>query len=103
MHYGCHHRLLLSLDVIQLCVDEYLPTGGVHKGSMLTGVGIVHGRPCMLVVNDSTVKGGTYYPVTVKKHLRAQKVTHTLMRLHMASSRNEQSGCILLLVNMCNN
>src|SRR4029077_20822134 len=39
-----------------------------------TGVGRVSGRECAIVVNDATVKGGTYYPITVKKHLRAQEV-----------------------------
>jgi 3-methylcrotonyl-CoA carboxylase beta subunit len=41
---------------------------------IITGVGQVSGRPCMIVANDATVKGGTYYPVTVKKHLRAQEI-----------------------------
>jgi 3-methylcrotonyl-CoA carboxylase beta subunit len=41
---------------------------------MITGVGRVSGRECVVVVNDATVKGGTYYPITVKKHLRAQEI-----------------------------
>ncbi|MQA96720.1 MAG: methylcrotonoyl-CoA carboxylase [Streptosporangiales bacterium] len=41
---------------------------------IITGVGRVEGRECVVVVNDATVKGGTYYPITVKKHLRAQEV-----------------------------
>jgi 3-methylcrotonyl-CoA carboxylase beta subunit len=41
---------------------------------LITGIGRVSGRECMIVANDATVKGGTYYPVTVKKHLRAQEV-----------------------------
>jgi 3-methylcrotonyl-CoA carboxylase beta subunit len=41
---------------------------------IITGVGLVSGRRCVIVVNDATVKGGTYYPMTVKKHLRAQEV-----------------------------
>lgn len=41
---------------------------------IVTGIGCVSGRECMLVVNDATVKGGTYYPLTVKKHLRAQQI-----------------------------
>ena len=40
-------------------------------GSIITGIGRVSGRECMIVANDATVKGGTYYPITVKKHLRA--------------------------------
>ncbi len=42
--------------------------------SIITGVGRVSGRQCMIVCNDATVKGGTYYPITVKKHLRAQEI-----------------------------
>jgi 3-methylcrotonyl-CoA carboxylase beta subunit/propionyl-CoA carboxylase len=41
---------------------------------IVTGIGAVAGRECMIVANDATVKGGTYYPMTVKKHLRAQQV-----------------------------
>ncbi|XP_010530770.1 PREDICTED: methylcrotonoyl-CoA carboxylase beta chain, mitochondrial [Tarenaya hassleriana] len=49
--------------------EEPLPSGGI-----ITGIGPVHGRLCMFVANDSTVKGGTYYPITIKKHLRAQEI-----------------------------
>ncbi len=48
--------------------------GAVHGASIITGVGRVSGRECVIVCNDATIKGGTYYPVTVKKHLRAQEV-----------------------------
>src|SRR6201999_572504 len=49
--------------------------GGDAPGAgMITGVGRVCGRECVIVANDATVKGGTYYPLTVKKHLRAQQV-----------------------------
>src|SRR5947199_8164738 len=41
---------------------------------MITGIGRIAGRECVVVVNDATVKGGTYFPVTVKKHLRAQEI-----------------------------
>ncbi|MGH3593836.1 MAG: carboxyl transferase domain-containing protein, partial [Pseudonocardiaceae bacterium] len=41
---------------------------------IITGIGRVAGRECVIVANDATVKGGTYYPITVKKHLRAQEV-----------------------------
>ena len=41
---------------------------------MITGIGVVEGVECVIVANDATVKGGTYYPLTVKKHLRAQEV-----------------------------
>lgn len=53
--------------------DDDVPAGGI-----VTGVGVVHGRPCMVVANDHTVKGGTYYPITVKKHLRAQEIAQQL-------------------------
>ncbi len=46
----------------------------VPAAGIITGVGRVSGRECMIVANDATVKGGTYYPITVKKHLRAQEV-----------------------------
>jgi 3-methylcrotonyl-CoA carboxylase beta subunit len=49
--------------------DDAVPSAGI-----VTGVGRVSGRECVVVANDATVKGGTYYPVTVKKHLRAQEV-----------------------------
>jgi 3-methylcrotonyl-CoA carboxylase beta subunit len=52
---------------------------GLYKGEapgagLVTGIGRVSGRDCMIVCNDATVKGGTYYPMTVKKHLRAQEI-----------------------------
>ncbi len=46
----------------------------VPSASIVTGIGRVAGRDCVIVANDATVKGGTYYPITVKKHLRAQEV-----------------------------
>ncbi|GAA3819351.1 carboxyl transferase domain-containing protein [Nocardioides panacisoli] len=46
----------------------------VPSAGVVAGIGTVHGRPCMVVANDATVKGGTYYPITVKKHLRAQTI-----------------------------
>ncbi len=46
----------------------------IHGAGMITGIGRVSGRECMVVCNDATIKGGTYYPVTVKKHLRAQEI-----------------------------
>ncbi|MBZ3878882.1 Methylcrotonoyl-CoA carboxylase beta chain, mitochondrial [Sciurus carolinensis] len=53
----------------QLYGNEEVPAGGI-----ITGIGRVSGVECMIVANDATVKGGTYYPVTVKKHLRAQEI-----------------------------
>jgi len=49
--------------------DNDVPSAGV-----IAGIGQVHGVQCMIIANDATVKGGTYYPVTVKKHLRAQEI-----------------------------
>ena len=46
----------------------------VPGAGMIAGIGRVSGRQCMIVANDATVKGGTYYPLTVKKHLRAQEI-----------------------------
>ncbi|MBV8509422.1 MAG: methylcrotonoyl-CoA carboxylase, partial [Xanthobacteraceae bacterium] len=46
----------------------------IHGAGMITGIGRVEGRECMVVCNDSTIKGGTYFPMTVKKHLRAQEI-----------------------------
>jgi acetyl-CoA carboxylase carboxyltransferase component len=49
--------------------DGQAPSAGI-----VTGIGVVEGRECVIVANDATVKGGTYFPLTVKKHLRAQEV-----------------------------
>jgi 3-methylcrotonyl-CoA carboxylase beta subunit len=49
--------------------DDYLPAAG-----LITGIGRVSNQECMIVINDATVKGGTYYPLTIKKHLRAQEI-----------------------------
>ena len=61
------------LEVGQLAAlgmyDSEAPSAGV-----ITGIGRVNGIECMIVANDATVKGGTYYPMTVKKHLRAQEI-----------------------------
>jgi 3-methylcrotonyl-CoA carboxylase beta subunit len=46
----------------------------INAAGIITGVGRISGRECVIVCNDSTIKGGTYYPMTVKKHLRAQEV-----------------------------
>jgi 3-methylcrotonyl-CoA carboxylase beta subunit len=48
--------------------------GDVPSAGIITGIGRVSGRECVVVCNDATVKGGTYYPLTVKKHLRAQQI-----------------------------
>ena len=49
--------------------DDKAPGAGI-----VTGIGLVHGREVMLIANDATVKGGTYFPMTVKKHVRAQEI-----------------------------
>jgi acetyl-CoA carboxylase carboxyltransferase component len=49
--------------------DDDVPSAGI-----VTGIGVVSGHECVIVANDATVKGGTYYPLTVKKHLRAQEI-----------------------------
>jgi acetyl-CoA carboxylase carboxyltransferase component len=48
--------------------------GQAPSAGIVTGIGVVEGRECVIVANDATVKGGTYFPLTVKKHLRAQEV-----------------------------
>src|SRR5437764_13300186 len=49
--------------------DDEAPAAG-----MITGIGRIQGRECLIIANDATVKGGTYFPMTVKKHLRAQEI-----------------------------
>ncbi|HVY98338.1 MAG TPA: carboxyl transferase domain-containing protein [Dongiaceae bacterium] len=46
----------------------------IHAAGIITGIGRIEGHECVIVCNDSTIKGGTYYPMTVKKHLRAQEI-----------------------------
>ena len=46
----------------------------IPGAGMITGIGRIAGRECVIVVNDATVKGGSYHPLTVKKHLRAQEI-----------------------------
>src|SRR6516225_7652002 len=48
--------------------------GDVHGAGLITGIGLIQGREAMVVANDPTIKGGAYYPMTVKKHLRAQEI-----------------------------
>jgi 3-methylcrotonyl-CoA carboxylase beta subunit len=78
---------LLARDRIKGLLDEgahFLEIGrqaawqvysdDVPSAGIVTGIGRIHGIECMIVANDATVKGGTYYPLTVKKHLRAQEI-----------------------------
>ncbi|QPZ37154.1 carboxyl transferase domain-containing protein [Paramicrobacterium chengjingii] len=61
------------LEVAPLAADG-LYDGASPGAGVVAGVGVVHGRHVMIICNDATVKGGTYYPMTVKKHLRAQEI-----------------------------
>ncbi|MCD5347504.1 carboxyl transferase domain-containing protein [Agromyces sp. H3Y2-19a] len=75
------------LEVAPLAADGLY--GGDSPGAgIITGIGLVHGRPVMVVCNDATVKGGTYYPMTVKKHLRAQEIAkeHRLPCVYLVDS-----------------
>ena len=51
--------------------------GRAHSAGIVTGIGVVHGKECVFVANDATVKGGSYYPMTVKKHIRAQEIAES--------------------------
>jgi 3-methylcrotonyl-CoA carboxylase beta subunit len=61
------------LELSPLAADG-MYDGDAPAAGLITGVGRISGRECVIVANDATVKGGTYYPITVKKHLRAQEV-----------------------------
>jgi len=78
---------LLARERIQLLCDpatpflEFSPLAAWNmynhdapSAGIVTGIGVVEGQECVIVANDATVKGGTYYPMTVKKHLRAQEI-----------------------------
>jgi 3-methylcrotonyl-CoA carboxylase beta subunit len=60
---------LSSLAAHDVYPGEFIPGAGI-----ITGIGRISGKECVVVVNDATVKGGSYYPLTVKKHLRAQEI-----------------------------
>ncbi len=66
-----HGAAFLELSALAAC-DMY--EGDAPGAGIVTGIGPIHGKPCVIVANDATVKGGTYFPVTVKKHLRAQEI-----------------------------
>jgi len=61
------------LEIGQLAAWE-MYEGEVPSAGLIAGIGRIAGRECLVLVNDATVKGGTYYPITVKKHLRAQEI-----------------------------
>src|SRR2546423_6944461 len=62
--------------------------GAAPSAGIVTGIGVVEGQECVVVANDATVKGGTYFPLTVKKHLRGQDVAlqHPLPCLYPVDS-----------------
>ncbi len=62
------------LEIGQFAGYEMYGADNIAAGGLVAGIGRVHGLECMIVANDATVKGGTYYPITVKKHLRAQAI-----------------------------
>jgi 3-methylcrotonyl-CoA carboxylase beta subunit len=61
------------LELSQLAANG-MYSGDIHGAGVITGVGRISGRECVIVCNDATIKGGTYFPMTVKKHLRAQEI-----------------------------
>src|SRR5437763_10500407 len=78
---------LLARERVRLLIDPGSPflelsafaaygmyDGAVPAAGIVTGIGRIRGRECVVVANDATVKGGTYFPMTVKKHLRAQEI-----------------------------
>jgi 3-methylcrotonyl-CoA carboxylase beta subunit len=71
-------RQLLDMGSPFLELSQFAAFGmygaDIPAAGIITGIGRVSGKECMIVVNDATVKGGTYYPLTVKKHLRAQEI-----------------------------
>jgi 3-methylcrotonyl-CoA carboxylase beta subunit len=62
------------LELSALAAHEVYPGQSIPGAGIITGIGRIAGRECVIVVNDATVKGGSYYPLTVKKHLRAQEI-----------------------------
>src|SRR6266513_3032292 len=61
------------LELSPLAANE-MYEDAIHGAGIITGVGRISGRECVIVCNDATIKGGTYFPMTVKKHLRAQEI-----------------------------
>src|SRR5579872_4228073 len=66
--------------------------GDVHGAGLVAGIGLVDGREVMIIANDPTIKGGAYYPMTVKKHLRAQEIAaeNRLPCVYLVDSRSEE-------------
>jgi len=85
------------LEIAELAGDGL--NEGVPPGAgIITGIGLVRGRPCMIIANEATVKGGTYFTMTAKKHVRAQKIAweHRLPNITLVDSGGanlpEQAG-----------
>ncbi|KAI6130306.1 carboxyl transferase [Pisolithus croceorrhizus] len=74
------------LELSPLAAQNVYPGENIPGAGIITGIGRVSGRECMIVVNDATVKGGSYYPLTVKKHIRAQEI-----------ARENQLPCIYIV------
>jgi 3-methylcrotonyl-CoA carboxylase beta subunit len=87
-----HHKKgkLTARERINLLIDEssyflevgafagdgmYQEEGGCPSGGVVCGIGLIHGKPCMIVANDATVKAGAWFPITAKKNLRAQEIS----------------------------
>lgn len=64
------------MEFSSLAGHEMYGKDKVPAGGIITGIGVVNGVKCVIVANDSTVKGGTYFPITVRKHLRAQEIAY---------------------------
>jgi 3-methylcrotonyl-CoA carboxylase beta subunit len=65
--------------------------GQAPSAGIVTGIGVIEGQECVLVSNDATVKGGTYFPITVKKHLRAQEIAEQNLLARFCRSRMRSS------------
>jgi 3-methylcrotonyl-CoA carboxylase beta subunit len=76
------------LELSQLAAHDVYPGENIPGAGIITGIGRVAGKECVVVVNDATVKGGIYYPLTVKKHLRAQEIAreHGLPCIYVVES-----------------
>ena len=79
------------LELSPLAAYEVYAGQSIPGAGIITGIGRISGRECVLVVNDATVKGGSYYPLTVKKHLRAQEI-----------ARENGLPCVYLGMVLCN-
>lgn len=62
------------LELSQLAGYKLYGEDQLFSGGIIAGIGMICGRQCLIAANDATVKGGTYFPITVKKHLRAQEI-----------------------------